>query len=400
MTVPAQPVTGEPQRDDTSGQSPVNLCGDAYAVFTAPFYPQGNPLERTTVAPQAIRPHLLSSEVLVERDLPMESILKGTLTFQLPQVDEMVTFAARDSWLASLRDDLPGGAAQGAAREELFNHVELSGVLFADGYGSVAYTLRAPRGWEDRRSALLAAIGREGRDDLAEALRLRLLPELARLLRPWSSGEEPQIVLPYFNLTYVGNTTHPVPGEAALDNVLRPLLYPDTPLPLRSRSPWRDEFLYAGYAYMLLASDDPVASMRKLTLLLHVLNDSYARLATISAAADDVLRSEQDEGDGDLRLLAHTERRLRAEYQRLITPTFSFDHHALRVRDAILQAWDVPKLQSRADSLMAMLRRAVEFQMSEEHARRVDRLNRIILVLAFLSVISTVEAAASLWELL
>jgi hypothetical protein len=383
--MPAQPGVGEPRL--VTADSPVQLSGDAHAVFTGPFYPEGDPLEQQVVEPDTIRRQIAASGMLVERELPMESILKGTLTFQVPKVDVITTFAATDTWLANLRGDLPPG---------LFDQVELTGLLFADGYGSVACTLRAPGGWDASRAELLDAIGPAGRDGVADVLRERLLPELGPLLRPWNTDDPPTPVLPYFNLTYVGGTNHPVPGRATLDDGLRSLLYPDTAEPLRSRSPLSEEFLYTGYAYHLLGGSDPVPTMRKLTLLLHVLNDSYARLANIATAADDVLRSERDDGDGDLALLARTERRLRAEYQRLITPTFSFDHHALVVRDSILQAWDVPKLEARADSLISMLRRAVEFQMAENHAARVQRLNVIILVLTVLSVVSTAEAAVSL----
>jgi hypothetical protein len=110
-------------------------------------------------------------------------------------------------------------------------------MVFPDGYGSVAVTVRVPGGWDaGRREATLAALGADGREPLAARLRVELLPPLQRMLRRCGGGRSAVAVLPYFYLTYAGSTDHPEPGRAALDDALRPLVYPDSALPLRSSS--------------------------------------------------------------------------------------------------------------------------------------------------------------------
>src|SRR5690606_5621406 len=125
---------------------------------------------------------------------------------------------------------------------------------------------------------------------------------------------------------------------------------------------------------------------------------SYARLARFADAADSALRSRVHYTD--VAWLVRTERRLRSEYQALITPTFSFDHHALTVRDAVLESWDVPKLQARADNLLSMVRNAVEFRMAQDHARRIRRLNLLVLILTAVSIIPVVETVVAIVEFL
>lgn len=391
-------------REPAPADRPVDLAGDAWVCVTAPFYPEDDPLtRRQDCTTTDTGPDLDGTGALRLAELPLRSILQGTLTFQRPTVDALTSFVGGDAWLAGLRAELAGLAATGADRPGPpgwpgYDRIELAGMLFPDGYGSVAVTLRVPGGWEPAgRAATLEAVGVVGRELLADRLRASLLPPLQRALRRSGAGPATMAVLPYFNLTYAGSTDHPVPGRSTLDDRLRPLVYPAGPAPLPSSSPWLDEYFYAGYAYHLLAMRDPQPNLRKLALLLLVLNVSYARLARFAAAADRALL--RPDYHTDVAWLADTERRLRSEYQSLITPTFSFDHHALKVRDAVLRSWDVPKLQARADNLISMVRHAVEFRMAQDHARRIRRLNLIVVLLTALSVIPTVEAVLALYRL-
>ncbi|MGH3778854.1 MAG: hypothetical protein ACRDRR_24480 [Pseudonocardiaceae bacterium] len=163
-----------------------------------------------------------------------------------------------------------------------------------------------------------------------------------------------------------------------------------------SCSPWFDEFLYSGYAYNLLATPQPRPSIEKMTLLLLILDVSYARLARTAAAADESLRNNKH--NADVTWLAQFERQLRAEYQALVTPTFSFDHHVLQMRDAVLRSWNTAKLQSRAEDLLTTVRRTVELRLAEEQARRVGRVQLVVMVLTVLSAIQTTDAAFSLFH--
>jgi hypothetical protein len=391
--VPAQ-VSADDADDRRAARAPVRLRGDTYITITAPFYPDDDPLTPGERSIDTDHDDLDGTGVLVRQELPLSLLLRGTLTYQLPRVEVLTGFAGGPPWRGRLRDTLNELATAGRP-DRLFEEPDVVGMVFPDGYGSVAVTVRVPGGWDaGRREATLAALGADGREPLAARLREELLPPLQRMLRRCGGGRSAVAVLPYFNLTYAGSTDHPEPGRAALDDALRPLVYPDSALPLRSSSPWWDEYLYTGYAYHLLASHDPEPNLRKLSLLLLILNVLYARLARFASAADEAL--SRREHYTDLDWLARTERQLRAQYQSLITPTFSFDHHALRVRDAVLRSWDVPKLQVRADNLLSMLRNAVELQLASNQARRSRRLNLFVVILAALTVIPTTEAVVNL----
>lgn len=373
---------------------PVLLRGDAYITITAPFFPDGDPLALRAEYLDPGDADLDGEGALRRSDLPLDVIFRGTLTFDQPSVDSLIGFIGDEGWLDRLRVELDGLVPQPQA-EPVYDWIELIGVMFPDGYGSVAVTLRLPDGWEsDRWASTLQAVGVEGRELLADRLRSALLLPLDRMLCRCGSRAPAAAVLPYFNLTYAGDTDHPAPGRATLDDELRRLVYPDSAMPLPSVSPWMDEYLYTGYAYHLVATWEPLPNLRKLTLLLLILNVSYARLARFAAAADSALCNRAHYTD--VAWLARTERRLRSEYQALITPTFSFDHHALTVRDAVLRSWDVPKLQARADNLISMVRSAVEFRMAQDHARRIRRLNKLVLVLTAVSIIPVVETVLTI----
>jgi hypothetical protein len=395
MPIPRQHA--EERLHQKVAESSISLRGDAHIAITAPFFPDADPLiPRDRCAPPAGN-DLDGSGDLLRAEVPVHTILRGTLTYQQPPVEALTGFTVGAVWLDDLRADLE--LSTSAENGGHFDQVEVSGLLFPDGYGAVALSLRFPGGWEsDRRAATLGVIGVPGREAFAASVRARLLPPLERMLRRSGAGESSIAVLPYFNLTYAGSTDHPTPGRSCLDDELRHLVYPVSPMPLPSCSPWHDEYLYAGYAYNVLAMKDPLPSLRQLTLLLLVLNVSNARLARLAAAADHALGRHDFEANPEW--LTQTARRLRSEYQSLITPTFSFDHHALKIRDAILDSWDVPKLMDRADNLISMLRDAVELRMAEDQTRRIRKLNLVVFILTVLSTISTIEAALSIYNLL
>lgn len=374
-------------------EGPVELIGDAYVSFTAPFYAQRDPLEPREACTLPAGDDLDGTGALVRSEISLRPLLQGSLTYEQPTVDALTFLSGGEAWRDHLRCCLNQLFA-GCPDQCAVDSVDVLGMLFPDGYGSVAVTLRLADGWgPTHRAATLAAVGRHGREPLAAELRSMLLPPVERMLRRCGTGEA-SAALPYFNLTYAGGTGHPKPGRASLHDALRGLVYPDSPLPLVSCSPWLDEFLFAGYAYNLLATPHPRPGMEKLTLLLLILDVSYARLARTAAAADEFLRGNKD--SADVAWLAQLEQRLRAEYQALITPTFSYDQHALRVRDAILRSWDAGKLQSRAEDLLAAVRRAVELRLAEEQARRVRMVNLVVVVLTVLSAVEMADAAVSL----
>lgn len=381
------------QRTLRNGQ--LDLQGDAHLVLTAPFYAGGDPHDPPEARALPAGGDLDGAGRLLGRPISLAPLMQGTLTFQQPYVDVLTTFVGDAAWCDGLRDalseppDRPGGLR--------FDAVEVIGMLFPDGYGAVAVTLRVADGWDpERRGSLMAALAPACRDGLGAELRSMVLDPLERLLRRCGAGEAAEAELPYFNLTYAGHTDHPSPGRAVLDDGLRALVFPASPHPLESGSPRHDEFFYPGYAFNVLAAADPVASLEKLTLLLLILDVHNVRLARNAEAARRAL--EHGDVGPDLERLTRIEQRLRTEYQSLLAPTFSFDHHALMLRDSILRAWQLERLQSLTNSLISMLRETIERTIAAEQARRTRRINVVVTVLTVLSAVATIEASVSLYD--
>jgi hypothetical protein len=156
-----------------------------------------------------------------------------------------------------------------------------------------------------------------------------------------------------------------------------------------------DEFFYAGYAFLLLASADPRHTLDQLEQLLLHLDVLYARMDRSAGAADGLIRGFSSNKDVDW--LIALERRLRADYQALVRPTFSYDYHVLKLRDSLLYAWETDKTRERADILLQMARQAVERKLAEEQARRVARVNLVVTILTIFSCIVSADAGIDLW---
>ncbi|PBC70135.1 hypothetical protein BX265_7527 [Streptomyces sp. TLI_235] len=275
--------------------------------------------------------------------------------------------------------------------------VNVTGILFPDGYGSVAVHMRIADGWSEvQRERLLDAFGPKGRDDVTTLIRDELLPALTAMSDRCRQGPPCPTVLPYFNLTYAGSTTHPTPGRATLSDPLRHLVYPRSAKPIPSESTWPEEFFYPGYAFFLLASRSPHGTLGQLEHLLGQLNVHYARLEHSANAAERIIR--ESALDEDPELLIGLERRLRADYQALVRPTFSYDFHVLKLRDSVLKAWETEKVRERTDTLLEMARHAVERKLEHEQVRRVTRVNLAVTIVAILSFAQCVDSALNLWS--
>jgi hypothetical protein len=157
-----------------------------------------------------------------------------------------------------------------------------------------------------------------------------------------------------------------------------------------------DEFFHAGYAFSLLASAAPEGTLDQLELLLLHLDVLYARMDRSASAADEFIRGNSHHKDVDR--LVGLERRLRADYQALVRPTFSYNYHVLKLRDGLLAAWETDKIRERTDTLLQMARQAVERQLAQQQAHRVGRVNLIVTILTILSIIVSADAAVDLWK--
>lgn len=375
----------------TESGGDVDFCGDALLLLTGPFFPAPVALADSPAfavpADGVLDPQ--GRLMLVHRSL--DQFLRGSLTFGNPPVDLLTHFAGSEEFHARLTT---------IVRETTALPVELdvTGILFPDGYGSVAVHLRIADGWtEGRRAQLIDGYGQKGRDEVTTRIRDELLPALTAMSDRCRQGASCPTVLPYFNLTYAGGTTHPAPGRATLSDALRHLIYPRSAAPIPSESTWPEEFFYPGYAFFLLASrGDPRDTLGQLEHLLGQLNVHYARLERSASAAERIVREMAL--DEDPELLIALERRLRADYQALVRPTFSYDFHVLKLRDAVLEAWETEKVRERTDTLLEMARRAVERKLEHDQTRRVARVNLAVTIVAILSFVQCVDSALNLWS--
>jgi 3-dehydroquinate dehydratase len=358
------------------------MSGDAHLLFTAPFSLDREAMTTTTLLTMPSG-ELDDSGTFVATDLPLDKIKVGTLTFLDRQAGSLHSVGA----IGAFTNSGPLSNITSGLEAFVSDAVKVDGIVFPDGYGAVSVTLTMPDGWAPQDAPqILQAAGKTHRDTLSKVLREGLRPALQQILR--RCGATGEVVFPYWNLTYAGSADTTNPGRAVLHDQYRDLIYPDSPQPLRSSSPSKDEFVYTGYAYHLLAASSPESTLEKLKLLLLVLNVSYRRLSDIATNADMALRNLQN--NADLDRLAAIERQVRAEHHALVTPTFGFDHHALILRDAILAAWMVPTLLARTSSLMEMLRAEVERHLVDRNARRMRRLSYLVAVLTLMAALEAV----------
>jgi len=384
------PPARKEERSAAEPSSNVDFAGDACLLLTGPFFSDAPPLAHMpsyVIPPDGI---LEPGGRIVLATPSMDGFLRGSLTYGNPPVDLLTHFAGSAIFQEKLTTLLEEMVLLPVA-------VTVAGVLFPDGYGSVAVQMHVAEGWDEvRRGRLVDAFGPRGRDEVIGRLRDELLPALAAMCDRCRPGPDFTTLLPYFNLTYAAQTAHPAPGNATLSDKLRPLIYPRTAAPIPSESTWHEEFFYPGYAFFLLASRDPRNTLNQLEHLLMQLNVHYARLDRSASAADRLIR--ESALNGDLDLLISLEQRLRADYQALVRPTFSYDFHVLKLRDSVLAAWETDKTRERTDTLLDMACRAVQRRVEHQQARRVAKVNLAVAIVAILSFIQCVDAATNLWS--
>lgn len=367
----------------------MDFVGDAQLLLTAPFYPDADPLGYRQPYRMPDGQALDTKGRMVHFDRPTDQFVRGSLTYENSSIDLLTQFMGSERFNAELTV-----VARRATNLPL--RLTVTGILFPDGYGSVAVRMEVVDGWgPTRRELLIGQFGPKGRDPVVEKLRALLLPALAEVVDRCCPESRCETLLPYFNLTYAAETTHQRPGRATLPDDLRLLVYPRSPAPIASDSPWSDEFFYAGYAFSLLASAEPRHTLDQLEHLLLHLNVLYARMDRSSEAADLLIRESAPRED--IGWLIALEGRLRADYHALVRPTFSYNYHVLKLRDSLLYAWDVNKTRERTEILLQMARQSVERSLAEEQARRVARVNLVVTILTVFSFIASVDAAISLW---
>jgi hypothetical protein len=372
------------------GADPFDFTGDAHILFTAPFYPDADALaDRPRYALPA--DGVLDAEGrLVPADRWSDDFWSGPISEGSSAIEVVTQFAGSEPFTAALTTLLELETAVPLT-------ASIAGMLLPDGYGSVAIIVTVPDGWTENREGLLAGFGPGGgREARWREFRDLLLPALSKLSASCCPTGHYKTIIPYLNATYAGSTTHPWPGRATLRDEYRDLIFPRTPAPIRSESPWASEFYCPGTGFSILASEDPKPTLGKLEVLLLHLDVLYARMDNSAAAADQVIRTVGHHKKVDDLIAA--EYRLRSDYHALVQPTFTYDAHVTQLRDALLSAWDTDKNSARAEALLDMARQAVERRIVQEQRRHAARLAMVVTILTILSAIGSIDAAVDLWS--
>lgn len=381
-TVPAR----ETEAAESAEMPAVAPCGDALVLITAPLHMDGHALEHTSLLSISRSAGQAVGEAFYVCDPVFSQLFQGTLTYGEPELGAL-ELEGTDAFRQAIERSLLGDSSEVSC-----DQVRL--IVFPDGYGSVSVRFSIRRGW-DRYITNLPQFSPEAREKLCAGLRPMLVGQVNEVFKELSDLGQTETVIPYFNMTYSGDASCELAGMAALQNNFRRLVYPDGPAPLRSSSPWDNQYFYAGFAFFVLLGGEVVRNLEKFGMLLMMLNVLYVRLARTSLAARDALRGETAL---DIEGLEQLSEQLRAEYQDLVSPTFSFDHHALILRDGIAEAWDLQKLNGSAEDLLDRVRQKLEVK----NARALERRNRWLKgglgTITVLSLVSAVEAAVALGE--
>ncbi|MGH3326647.1 MAG: hypothetical protein ACRDPT_02415 [Streptomycetales bacterium] len=80
----------------------MELIGDAYVTFTAPFYVQRDPLEPREACTLPAGDDLDGTGALLRSKVSLSPLLQGSLTYEQPTVDFLTLFIGGEAW----RDDL------------------------------------------------------------------------------------------------------------------------------------------------------------------------------------------------------------------------------------------------------------------------------------------------------
>lgn len=364
----------------------LELVGDAQLLFTAPAFVslpgaegEGRVLDRLD--------DLTGVEVV---DDDWAGAFKGSLTFH----DATPADVVRLDVGGSIVDHICGLAERHAGLP--VEHTEVQAMAFADSSLSVSVSLRIPSGWTDRRERLVDGFGPARRDGFVAGLRECLLGWGAEQELVASDATDTVRYLPYFNLTYVGEPAAPRAGRAVIDHgVLRDLVYPSTSAPLPSHSPLLEEYLYAGYAFSLLGVEPGSTTPAKLRDLLLILDVVYGQLA---GAAETAERDLAPDAEGEGPSVEELEGQLRRRYQEVVTPTFSYDHHLLSLRSAILDAWGTEHLLQRSQELLRWSHERQTQEQLEAQARRTKWVNVALTAIGLLAVFDTANAVIDLFD--
>lgn len=371
----------------------VSLTGDAHLILLSPLDLRRELIDRedqeTTflVDPHALQHWLPSSSSEVLRTL------RGSLTYVDDQQDEVAdVLSARPQVLTRLRNALLLGLPPGVDTT-CFRLLACEALIFT--LGEVALRLRivVDKGWDS--GDVLAAFGVETRDATCDAVRAATLP-LVRELRAACTTCPPDhpLDLPYFHLMYAG-TARTSPLASGQDDVLRALLYPPDSGPLLDHSPRRNEFVFLGYAFSLVAGEADVEErVREISIVVALCSSVFRRFERV---CDAVARVLSDTGSTcDRPELLRLQETVQVEYEDLLSPTLSYRHELLVLREGLLQQWQADRLAVRSRTLLGLLHARLSRLDVEQGSRTARKLELLLLAVAAMSLFSVATDAVSL----
>ena len=216
------------------------------------------------------------------------------------------------------------------------------------------------------------------RDPFSTNLRDAIVSRLARL----EKKEKTKLSFPYFHTLISGKLNKAI-DRAVLNHSFRQILYPETNAPIKSASPDPTEFIFLGYAFsLILCPDSPLQRTLQVLPLIEYTSSLYSELADASSAAEMKILKKEFKKDTEIQ---DVKDKLRLMYYGFVSPTFTYTHEMLVLRDRLLETWRVDKLLNRAEFLVSQL----EFKIKESQKNRENRWARYINILLFVITLST-----------
>jgi len=402
-----------------TGDADVMILSASNAIAGSPSYP--GELRNQTLQKKLIEFISSESDMWTARTLvPELGMTRGQAVF----IDSMLNGAIIAADLAV------DGNAIGKIRKQLivllqaisgtlevpadaFKDLSISGanaILFENGELSIAFHVRIKNGWEN--GGLRQILGPRNRNAVTYEITkilTRLHEDFTKLLNNFlhkNAGKlskvqdiaGSEIGFPEFdsrvdslNVIYAGE--HSGELSAALPDEYRHFVYPRGVADVVSQSPRRDEFVFLGYAFGIIAAPNPTARARELSLVPRLLHVAFNNLTSTSTEVRALLHSKRPKR---LEMIRTYYRRLQAEIQAVQSPTMMFRHEMLILRDEIMKEWFVDRSIDEAQTLLHALYED-EGTRAEKRQQRRDRV--LNFVLALLAVVSTVGVISDLRDL-
>lgn len=369
------------------------LVGDAHLILLSPL-----DLRRELIDREDQETRFLVDKHALQHWMPFSfsevlRTLRGSLTYVDEQQDEVAeVLTARPEALARLQYALVRGLPPGVDAA-CFRLLACEALVFSMGEVALRLRLVVDKGWDSGDAS--GAFGVETRDATCDAVRAATLP-LIRELRAACSTCPPDhpLDLPYFHLMYAG-ATRTSPSASAQDGALRALLYPPDAGPLPDHSPRRDEFVFLGYAFSLVAVEADVEErLRELSIVVALCSAVFRRFERVCDAVARVLADTASTCDRpELLRLQET---VQVEYEDLLSPTLSYRHELLVLREGLLRQWQVDRLAMRSRTLLNLLHARLSRLDVEQGARTARKLELLLLAVAAMSLFSVATDAVSL----